>query len=75
MYLFLDRGKGKEKEMERNINVWLPLMQPYWGPGPQPRHVPQLGIELVDPLLRSPALNPLNHTLQGENCFFFLNSG
>ena len=20
---------------------------PYWGPGPKPRHVPQLGIELV----------------------------
>ena len=25
MYLFLDRGEGREKEQERNINVWLPL--------------------------------------------------
>ena len=25
IYLFLDRGEGREKERERNINVWLPL--------------------------------------------------
>ena len=27
------------RERERNINVWLPLLHPYWGPGLQPRHV------------------------------------
>ena len=47
IYLFLERGKWREKERERNINVWLPLARPYWGPDPQPRHVPWLGIELV----------------------------
>ena len=49
LYLFiLQRGAGKEKERERNISVWLPLMcPPNWGPGPQPRHVPRLGIELA----------------------------
>ena len=25
MFLFLERAEGKEKERERNINVWLPL--------------------------------------------------
>ena len=25
IYLFLDRGEGKEKEREGSINVWLPL--------------------------------------------------
>ena len=25
MYLFLERGEGREKERERNNNVWLPL--------------------------------------------------
>ena len=40
-FIFLDRGEGRE----RNINVWLPLTCPYWGPGPQPRHVPWLGIK------------------------------
>ena len=48
IHLFSERGKGKEKERERNINVWLPLsLTPYRGSGPQPRHVPWLGIELV----------------------------
>ena len=46
IYLFLDTGEGREKE-ERNINVWLPLTHPLWGPGLQPRHVPWLGIEPV----------------------------
>ena len=26
IYLFLERGERREKERERNINVWLPLM-------------------------------------------------
>ena len=25
IYLFLERGEGREKERERNINMWLPL--------------------------------------------------
>ena len=28
IYLFLERGEGKEKERKRNINVWLPLTYP-----------------------------------------------
>ena len=47
IYLFLDRGEGKEKERERNTNVWLYLCCPYWGAGPQPRHVPWLGTKPV----------------------------
>ena len=31
--LFLERGEGKDKERERNINVWLPLAHPLQGPG------------------------------------------
>ena len=38
--LFIFRGEGREKESDRNINVWLPLTRPHWGPGLQPRHVP-----------------------------------
>ena len=30
-YLFLERGEGREKERERNISVWLPLMWPLLG--------------------------------------------
>ena len=38
---FWERGEGRE----RNTNVWLPLRWPRWEPGPQPRHVPWLGIQ------------------------------
>ena len=31
IYLFPERGKGGEKERERNINVWLPLAHPQLG--------------------------------------------
>ena len=27
-YLFLENGEGREKERERNINVWLPFAHP-----------------------------------------------
>ena len=27
-YLFLERGEGRKKERERNINVWFPLTRP-----------------------------------------------
>ena len=38
--LFLERGKREGGRRRENINVWLPLACPYWGPGLQPRHVP-----------------------------------
>ena len=34
IYLFLERGEGRETERERNINVWLPLMHPLLGAWP-----------------------------------------
>ena len=37
IYLFLEKGEGREKERERNINMWLPLICPHWGPRLQPR--------------------------------------
>ena len=29
IYLSLDRGEGREKEREKNMNVWLLLMHPH----------------------------------------------
>ena len=40
IYLFLGRGERREKERERNINVWLPFTHPYWRPSPQPSTCP-----------------------------------
>ena len=34
IYLSLDRGEGREKEREKNINVWLPLMHSHLGTWP-----------------------------------------
>ena len=34
IYLFLEKGEGREKERERNINVWFPLMHPLLGTWP-----------------------------------------
>ena len=34
IYLFLDGGEGWEKEGERNVNVWLPLVCPLLGTWP-----------------------------------------
>ena len=45
VYLFLERGEGREKERERNIDVWekhpsfASHTSPNWGPGLQPRLV------------------------------------
>ena len=34
IYLFLERGEGRDEERERNINVWLPLTCPLLGTWP-----------------------------------------
>ena len=46
IYLFLERGEGREKERETSMCGCL-SHAPCWGPGLQPRHVPWLGIELA----------------------------
>ena len=45
-YLFNFRGEGKEIGRETSKCGWLSYA-PYWEPGPQPRHVPWVGIELA----------------------------
>ena len=45
--LFIFRGEGREKESEKK-SMWGCLSYaPYWGPGPRPRHVLWLGVELA----------------------------
>ena len=34
IYLSLDRGEGRKKDRERNINVWLPFTCPQLGTWP-----------------------------------------
>ena len=61
--LFIFReGEGREKDRERNINVWLLLECPLRGTwsATQAHALTQTG----DPLVHRPALNPLSHTSQ-----------
>ena len=39
IYLFLEKGREGEREREKHQFVVAPHI-PYWGPGPQTRHVP-----------------------------------
>ena len=54
IYSFLERGEGKDKERERNINVWLPLTCPPLGTWPATQACALSGNQTGDPLVRSP---------------------
>ena len=69
MYLFLERGEGREKERERNINVWLPLTRPLLGTWPATQACALTGNQTCDLLVYRLALSPLSHTSQGSHTF------
>ena len=50
-YLFLERGVGREKDRERNINVWLPLARPLLGMWPVTQACALTGNRTGDPLV------------------------
>ena len=66
MYLFLERGEGKKKERERNINVWLHLTHPHLGTWPATQACALTGNQTRDLSFCRPVLNPLSHTTQGS---------
>ena len=70
IYLFLERGEGKEKGRERNINVWLPPACPLVGTWPATRACALTGNQTGNPLVCRRALNPLSHTNQGQEMDF-----
>ena len=71
IYLFLERGERREKERERNISVWLPLIHPLLGTWPTTQDCALTGNQTGDPLVLRPALNPLSHTSQDPPCSYF----
>ena len=52
--LFLERGEGREKERERNINVWLLLKWPPLGTWPATQACALTGNWTGNPLVHSP---------------------
>ena len=65
IYLFLERREGREKERERNINVWLPLIYPLLDIWPTTQACALTGNRTGNPLLCRPMLNRLGYTSQG----------
>ena len=45
LFNFRERGREGEREGEKHQYVVSSLHIPYWEPGPQPMHVPRLGIK------------------------------
>ena len=66
IYLFLERGEGREKEREKNTNVWLPLEHPLLGTWPATQALALTGNQTSDPLVCRRALSPVSHTSQGR---------
>ena len=71
MYLVLETGEEREKERERNINVWLPLRCPLLGTWPATQVCALTVYPIRDPLVCRLALNPLSHTSQGPKAKTF----
>ena len=64
-YLFIFReGVGREKESERNTNVWLSVVCPLLGTWPATQACALTGNPTSDPLVHRSALNPLSHSSQ-----------
>ena len=66
IYLFLERGEGREKEREKNINVWLPLGCPLLGTWPATQACALTGNQTGNCLVCWLVLNLLSHTNQGQ---------
>ena len=62
MYLFLERGDGREKEGEISR---LPLARPLMGTWPATQACALTGNQTSDPLVHKLVLNPLSNTSQG----------
>ena len=72
LYIFREKvreGKrtGEGHRCARDILINCFSHAPNWGSGPQPRHVPYLGIKHSDGLVCRPVLVPLSHTSLGNS--------
>ena len=71
IYLFLERGEGREKE-ERNINVWLPLSHSLLGTWPETQACALTGNQIGDPFVHKPAGTQSNELHQpGQRSLHF----
>ena len=73
IYLFLEKGEGKEKERESNINVagCLSCAPPH-GTWPATQACALTGNQTRNPLVCRPLLNQLSYASQGGTILFWL---
>ena len=67
LFIYFQRGEGREKQKERNINVRLPPVCPQLGTWHTTQACVLTGNQTRDPLVHRLALNPLSHTSQGHS--------
>ena len=65
LFIFTEIGEGREKERERDIIVWLPLVCPLLGTWPATQACALTGNWTRNFLVHRLVLNPLSHTNQG----------
>ena len=70
LFIYFQKGEGREKERERNTSVWLLLKHPPPGTQPTTQACAPTGNWTGGPLVCSPALDPLSHSSQG--CYYLL---
>ena len=70
-YLFFrERGRKGEREGKKHQCVVASHAPPYWGPGPQPRHVPWLGIGPATLCFADPCSIPWTTPARAESSIF-----
>ena len=63
----MEREEGREKERDKNINVWLPLTCPLPRTWPTTQACALIGNQTCDPLVLRLALHPLSPTSQDRS--------
>ena len=69
LFIYFQRGEGREKKRERNIIVWLPLTCPLLATWPATQAGALTGNRTGESLVHRPELNPLSYTSQGFTNF------
>ena len=73
IYIFLERGEGKKKERDRNINMWLPLAHPLLRTWPIIQACALTGSQIGNLLVHRSTLNPLSYASQDHRLWSYEN--
>ena len=69
--IYLERGEGREKDRERNITVWLPLMWPPLGTWPATQGIEPATLWFADPAQSTELHQPGNFPMFISHLVFY----